>query len=100
MKFITSNRKTRKQWNDNIVDTKKALNSEMEINILMELTIYGILMIRVPIVKQHHSFSPKITRKNSSIQLGVMQNLSRYNSIRKHFRINLVVTNYMSTYEK
>ena len=27
MKFITGNRKTRKQWNDNIVDTTNALIS-------------------------------------------------------------------------
>jgi hypothetical protein len=26
MKFITRNRKTRKQWNDNIVDAKKGFN--------------------------------------------------------------------------
>ena len=26
MKSITGNRKTRKQWNDNIVDTKKGFN--------------------------------------------------------------------------
>ena len=26
MKFITGNRKTRKQWNDNIVDTRKDFN--------------------------------------------------------------------------
>ena len=26
MKFITGNRKNRKQWNDNIVDTKKGFN--------------------------------------------------------------------------
>jgi hypothetical protein len=26
MKFITGNRNTRKQWNDNIVDTKKDFN--------------------------------------------------------------------------
>ena len=100
MKFITRNRKTRKQWNDYIVDTKKALTSGIQINIMMELTIYGSIMIRFPIVTQHHTFSQEINRKTSSIQIGVMQNFSRFNSIQNHFRTKLVVTNNMSTYEK
>ena len=66
----------------------------------MELTIHGSIMIQFPMVTQQHIFSRKINRKDSSIQLGVMPNFSRFSSIRKHFRINLVVTNNMSTYEK
>jgi hypothetical protein len=56
MLFITGNRKTIDQWNDNMVDTKKALISEIQINILMELAIHGSIMVHVPIVTQHHSF--------------------------------------------
>jgi hypothetical protein len=41
MKFINGNRKTRDQWNDNIVDTKTAFILEIHIHILMELTIQG-----------------------------------------------------------
>ena len=66
----------------------------------MELTIYGDIMIQFPIVTQHHSCSRGINRKKSSIQIGVMQNFSRFNNIRKHFRTKLVVTNNKSTYEK
>ena len=71
-----------------------------EISILMKLTIYGSIMIQIPIVTQHQNFGRKINRKNSSIQIGVMQDLSRFNSFRTHFRINLVMTDNMSTYEK
>jgi hypothetical protein len=56
-------------------------------------------MMQFPIVTQHHNFSRKINRKQSSIQIDVVQNFSRLSIIRKHFRINLVVTNNMSTYE-
>jgi hypothetical protein len=56
-------------------------------------------MIQFPIVIQHHSFSRKINMKKSDIQKDVVQNFSRLSSIRKHFRINIVVTNNMSTYE-
>ena len=66
----------------------------------MELTIYESKMIQLPIVTRHHSFSRKIDRKISSIQIGVMQNSNRFSSIRKRYRTNLVVTNNMSTYEK
>ena len=66
----------------------------------MELAINGIKMIQFPIVTHHHSFIRKINRKKSDIKIDVMQNFSRFNSIRKHFRINLVVTNNMSTHEK
>jgi hypothetical protein len=65
----------------------------------MKLNIRGIIMIHFPIVTQHHSFSRKINRKKYSIQIDVVQNFSRLNSIRKHFRINIVVTNNMSTYK-
>ena len=100
MKFITGNRKTRGQWNDNIVDTKKALISKIQFSILMELTINGSILIQLPIVTQYHSFMRKINRKNSDIQIDVVQNFSRFNRIKKHFRINLAMTNNMSTYEK
>ena len=66
----------------------------------MGLTINGIKMIQFPIVSQDHSFSPKINMKNSDIQIDVVQNFSRFNSIRKHFRTNLVMANNMFTYEK
>ena len=66
----------------------------------MGLTINGIKMIQFPIVTHQHSFSQKINMKNSDIQINVVQNFGRFNSIRKHFRINLMVTNNMSTYEK
>jgi hypothetical protein len=33
--------KTINQWNDNIIDTKRALISEIQINIPMELNIHG-----------------------------------------------------------
>ena len=56
-------------------------------------------MIQFPIVTQHHNFNREIDRKNSSIQIDVVQNFSRFSSIRKHFRINIVVTNNMSTYK-
>ena len=38
MKFITGKKKSRDQWNDDIVDTKKY--HEIKINILMELSIH------------------------------------------------------------
>ncbi len=66
----------------------------------MELAIHVIIMIQFPIVTQHHSFSRKINRKNSDIKIDVVQDLSRFNSIRKHLRIDLMVKNNMSTYEK
>jgi hypothetical protein len=42
MKFITANRKTKDQWNDNIVDTKKDGILGMQIDIMMEMIIYEI----------------------------------------------------------
>jgi hypothetical protein len=65
----------------------------------MELAINGIKMIQFTIVTQHHIFSRKINKKNTDIQIDVMQNFSRFSSIRKHFRYNLMVTSNMSTYE-
>ncbi len=65
----------------------------------MKLAINGIKMIQFPIVTKHHIFSRKINRKNSDIQIDVMQNFSRFIIIRKHFRYNLMVTSNMSTYE-
>jgi hypothetical protein len=56
-------------------------------------------MIQFPIVTRHHNFSRKINRKKSIIQIDVVQNFSRFTSIGKHFRINIVVTNNMSTYK-
>jgi hypothetical protein len=78
----------------------KALIFEIRINILMELIIHGSRMIQFPIVIQHHNFSRKINRKKYDIQIGVVQNFSRFNRIRKHVRIKLAMTNDMSTYEK
>jgi hypothetical protein len=100
MKFITGDRKAMDQWNDNIVDTKKALISEIQINILIKLTIHGSIMILFPIMTQQHGFSRKIDRKNSAIQIGLVQNFYRLNRIKKYFIINLAMTNNMSTYEK
>jgi len=59
----------------------------------MEITIYGSIMIQFPIVTLHHSVGRKINRENSDIQIGVVQNFSRFSSIKKHFRVNLVMTN-------
>jgi hypothetical protein len=73
---------------------------EIQINILMELIIHGSIMIQFPIVTYPHIFSRKIEMKNSEIQIGEVQNFSRINIIRKHFRINLAMTNNMSTYKK
>jgi hypothetical protein len=58
----------------------------------MELTINGSRMILFPIVTQHHNLSRKLNRKKIGIQIGVMQNFSRFSSIRKHFRIDIVDT--------
>ncbi len=66
---------------------------------MMELAINGIKMIQFPIVTHHHISSRKNNRKNSDIQIDVMQNFSLFSSIRKHFRYNLMVTCNMSTYE-
>jgi IS1 family transposase len=65
----------------------------------MQLTIHGSIMIQSPIETQHHSFSRKINRKDFDNQIGVVQNCSRFSSIMKPFRINLVMTDNMSTYE-
>ena len=56
-------------------------------------------MIQLSIVRQHHNFSRKVIRKKSIIQIDVVQNSSQLSSIRRHFRVNIVVTNNMSTYE-
>ena len=79
---------------------KKTFISKIQFDILMELAIYGSIMIQFPIVPQHRRFSRKINRKNSDIQIGVMQNFSWFSGIRKHIIINLVMTNHMSTHEK
>ena len=63
----------------------------------MELTIYESIMTYYSIVTQHHS--RKNNRKNSDMQIDVVQNFRRFSSIRKNFRINLVVTNNMSTHK-
>ena len=67
MKFINDNRKTRDQWSDNIVDIKTASILEMQIHILMELTIHRSIMIHFPIVTHHRSFSRKIDSEKSDI---------------------------------
>jgi hypothetical protein len=99
MKLFTDNRKIIDQWNNNIVDTKKALVLG-EKKFMMELTIHGSIMIPFPIVTHHQSFRRKINRKKSEIHIGAVQNFSRFNRFKKHFRINLAMTNNMSTYEK
>jgi hypothetical protein len=48
MKFITGNKKTRDQRNDNIVDIKKSWFSEIKINILMELSFHRNTYDSVP----------------------------------------------------
>jgi hypothetical protein len=63
----------------------------------MELNIHGIMMIQFPIVTQHHGFSRKNDKKSFGIQIYEVQNFRRFSSIRKHVRINLVMTNNMST---
>ena len=83
MKFIIGNGKTRDEWNGNIVDTKTALISELQIHILMEPTILGSIMTQFPIVTQHHNLIRKINRKDSDIQIGVVQNLNRFDRIKK-----------------
>ena len=77
---------------------KKALILKIQFTILMELTIHGRMMIRFPISTQHHGFSRKINRKNYDIQIDVVHIFSRFNRIKKHVRINLAMTNNMSTY--
>ncbi len=71
---------------------KKDLISKIQFYILIELTIHGSLMILLPIVTQHHSFSPKIHRKNSDIQIDLVQIFSRFNRIRRYFRIDVAMT--------
>jgi len=66
----------------------------------MELTIQGSMMIQSAIVTHHHNFSWEINTKKSDTQIGVVQSISRFDRIRKHFRNNLAVTDNMSTYEK
>ncbi len=65
----------------------------------MELTIDGRKIIQFPIVTQHHNFSRKINRRNSDIQIDALQNFSRFNRIGEKIRMNLAMTNNMSTYE-
>jgi len=77
-----------------------ALISEMQITFPMELNISKSTHDSVSMVKQHRKFSPKIYRKDSDNQKGEVHNSNRFISVRKHFRINLVVTNNMSTYKK
>ena len=48
MKFITGNKKTRDQRNDNIVDIKKSWFSEKKIKILMELSFHKNTRDSVP----------------------------------------------------
>jgi hypothetical protein len=50
----------------------------------MELIIHGNIMTQFPIGTQHHSFSGKITRKNSDIQIGEVQNFNRFTRIGKY----------------
>ena len=65
----------------------------------MELNIHGIIMIQFSILTHHHYFSRTINKKSSDIQIDEVQNFSRFSSSRKRFRINLVMTNNMSTYK-
>ncbi len=60
-------RKIRDQWNDNIVDTKKALISEIQIHILMEIATHEIIMIQFRIVTHRRRFSRKINREKSDL---------------------------------
>jgi len=57
-------------------------------------------MIRFPIRTQHRNLSRNIHGKDSDDQICVVQNFSRFISIKKHVRNNLAVTNNMSTYKK
>jgi len=79
---------------------KKALILEMQKKNVMELNIHGIAHDSVFVATQQCSFSRKINRKNSDIQVGVVNNFSQFSSVKKHGRFKLVVTNNMSTYEK
>ncbi len=90
MKFITGNRKTRKQWNDNIVDTKKDFNIR-NINQHSDGTNHPCYHNdSVSDSETTPQFQSEINRKNYDIQKDVVQNFSRFNSIRKHLRIDLV----------
>jgi hypothetical protein len=70
-----------------------------EMSILMELSIHRNTHDSVSDNDTTPQFQSEINRKNSSIQIDVVHNFSRFSSIRKHFGINMVVTNNMSTYE-
>ena len=79
-----------------VVSSDFASSSDLRSEAATGERLPGSIMIQYPIVTQHHSFSRKINRKNSDIQIGVMQNFSRFGSIRKYFRINLVVNDAIS----
>jgi hypothetical protein len=99
MKSIVGNRKNQKKHGMTTLSIpKKVFISALQINILMELNIHGIIMIQFSILTHHHYFSRKINKKSSDIQIDEVHNLSRFSSIRKRFRNNLVVTNNMSIY--
>ena len=101
MALITGSRKTIDQWNDKILDTKKVFISETRMKFFMELNIHGSTHNYVSVVTQYRNLNQKINRKDFDIQIRVIvQNFGRFNNMMKHFAINLVVTNNMSTYEK
>ncbi len=79
---------------------KNVLISEIQINILMGLNIHGSAHDSVSVVIRHCNFSRKIDWTYFDNQIGVVQNFSRFNRIKKHFRMNFVVTNNISAYEK
>jgi hypothetical protein len=63
MKFIVGKKKTEINGTTALSMPKKALIAKIQINILMDVTIQGSIMIQFPKVTQHHCFSRKINRK-------------------------------------
>jgi len=89
----------KKQWNDNIADTKKCFNFRIIFQNSDETNHQWKHNDLVP-DSDTAPLSREINRKNYIIQIGVMQNFSRLSSIQKHFRTNILVTNNILSYEK
>ena len=59
-----------------------------------------IHMTPFPTILSHRGSSRNIHGKDYDNQICIVYNFSRFSSIKKHFRNDLVVTSNMSTYEK
>jgi len=66
----------------------------------MKLNIHGSAHDSVSVVTRHCKSIRKIDRKDTENQIGVVQNFFWFCSIMESFRINLLVTNNVSMYEK